>query len=99
MRGKKEKCYGQRTQDQNHTMAMAGDPRDRGGAAHDEPGTRVRMASRACLHSAQHRRPLGDVLGALLLGAISLLPTTGGRHTPAGLCATGPSGPTRPSGA
>jgi len=76
-------------------MAMAGDPRDRGGAALDEPGTRVRMAPRACLLSVQRRRPPGAVLGALLLGAISLLPTTRDRHAPAGLCATCPPGPTR----
>ena len=77
-------------------MAMAGDPRDRRGAARDEPSTRVRMAPWARLLSVQRRRPLGTVLGALLLGAISLLPTTGGRHAPTGLCATGPPGPTRP---
>ena len=77
-------------------MAMAGDPRDRGGAALDEPGTRVRMAPRACLLSVQRCRPLGAVLGALLLGAISLLPTTGSRHASAGLCATSPPGPTSP---
>jgi len=77
-------------------MAMASDPRGRGGAARDEPGTRVRMAPWACLHSVQHRRPPGAVLGAVLLGAISLLPTPGGRHAPAGLCATCPPGPTRP---
>ena len=77
-------------------MAMAGDPRDRGGAARDEPGTRIRMAPRACLLSVQHRRPRGTILGTLLLGAISLLSTTGGRHAPTGLCATGPPGPTGP---
>jgi len=77
-------------------MAMAGGPRDRGGTARDKPGTRVRMVPRACLHSAQHRRPRGTILGTLLLGAISLLSTTGGRHAPAGLCATCPPGPTRP---
>ena len=77
-------------------MAMAGDPRDRGGATRDEPGTRVRMVPRACLLSVQRRRPRVAVLGTLLLGAISLLPTTGGRRAPVGLCATCPSGPTRP---
>ena len=68
---------------------MAGDPWDRGGAARDEPPSRLRLAPRARLRSAQHRRPLGAVLGALLLGAISLLPT-GCRHTPAGLCRNPP---------
>ena len=77
-------------------MAMAGGPRGRGGTARDKPGTGVRMVSRACLYSAQRRRPPGAVLGALLLGAISLLPTPGGRHAPAGLCTTCPPGPTRP---
>jgi hypothetical protein len=76
-------------------MAMAGGPRGRGGAARDEPGTGVRMVPRACLHSAQRRRPPRAVLGTLLLGAISLLSTPGGRHAPAGLCATCPPGPTR----
>src|SRR5438045_2948341 len=96
MRGNKEKCYGQRAQDKNHTMAMAGDPRDRGSATRDEPGTRVRMAPRACLRSAQRRRPFGAVLGTVLLGAISLLLPTGGGHATTGLCATRPTGPTRP---
>jgi hypothetical protein len=80
-------------------MAMAGDPRDRGGAARDEPGTRIRMAPRACLLSVQHRRPRVAVLGTLLLGAISLLSTTGGRRAPVGLCATRSPGPTCPPGA
>ena len=76
-------------------MAMAGGPRGRGGTARDKPGTGVRMVPRACLHSAQRRRPRMAVLGALLR-AISLLSTTGGRYAPAGLCATCPPGPTRP---
>jgi hypothetical protein len=70
-------------------MAMASGPRDRGHAARDEPGARVRTPPRACLLSVQHRRPLWAVLG-VLLGALSLLPTTGRRHAPAGLCATRP---------
>ena len=79
-------------------MAMAGNPGGRGGAARDQSGTRVRMAPRACRLSVQRCRPLGAVLGAVLLGALSLLPT-GGRHAPTGLCATCPSGPTRSSDA
>ena len=77
-------------------MAMAGGPRGRGGTTRDKPGTGVRMVPRACLCSAQRRRPPGAVLGALLLGAISLLPTPGSRYAPADLCATCPPGPTRP---
>ena len=69
-------------------MAMAGDPGGRGGAAHNEPGTRVRMASRACLHSAKYCRALWAILGTLL-GAVSLL-SAGRRHTPAGLRAACP---------
>ena len=76
-------------------MAMAGDPRDRGSVTRDEPDTRVRMAPRTCLRSAQRRRPLGAVLGAILR-AISLLLPTSGRHAPAGLCATRPPGPACP---
>ena len=70
-------------------MAMAGDFRDRSGAAGDESGVRVRLAPRACLHPAQYRRSLRAVLGTLLLGAISL--PAGCRHAPsAGLCPTRP---------
>lgn len=66
---------------------MADSPRDRGGAARDEPGTRTRLVPRACLHSAKYCRALWAVLGTLL-GAISLLPA-GGRDVPAAsLCAT-----------
>jgi hypothetical protein len=73
-------------------MAMASGPRDRGHAARDEPGARVRTPPRACLLSVQHRRPPGAVLGTLL-GALSLLPATGRCYTSAGLCATRPPDP------
>jgi hypothetical protein len=95
-RGKKENCYVRRAQNKNHTMAMAGDPRDRRSAAGDDPGVRARLAPRAwpraCLRPVQYCRPPGAILGPLLLGAISL-PTSCCHIPSAGLCPTRPPDP------